>query len=166
MRGAISLAAALSLPLAVASRDVLIFVTFGVILATLMVQGLTLPLLIRVLGVEGERAWTPDEAVARLEAAQAALDQLDGMEERGEIPEELIGRLRALYQARFQRCVAALGGEGKPAPRTSYGQLRRDLIRSERDALLTLRDGGRLRQDVLRRIERDLDLEEARIAGR
>lgn len=165
-RGAISLAAALSLPLAVASRDVLIFVTFGVILATLLVQGLTLPLLIRALGVEGERAWTPDEAIARLEAAQAALDRLDEMEELGELSEETAVRLRTLYQARFQRCVAALGGDGQPPPRTSYGQLRRDLIRSERDALLALRGQGGLRQDVLRRIERDLDLEEARIASR
>ena len=166
MRGAISLAAALSLPLAVGSRDVMIFVTFGVILGTLLVQGLTLPLLMRALGVEGERQWTPDEAVARLEAAQSALDRLDEMEERGEIPEDLLTRLRELYQARFQRCVAVLGGDGHPAPRTSYGQLRRDLIRRERDALLALRDRGTLRQDVLRRIERDLDLEETRIAAR
>ena len=169
MRGAISLAAALSLPLAVTSRDQMIFVTFAVILATLLVQGLTLPLVIRLLGVEGERAWTPDEAIARLEAAQAALDELDELEQTGEIPEEIIVRLRELYQARFQRCVAVLGGDkqGPPdKPRIGYGRLRRKLIASERAALIDLRNQGRLRQDVLRRIERDLDLEEARLVGR
>jgi Na+/H+ antiporter len=166
MRGAISLAAALSLPLAVGARDRMIFVTFGVILATLLVQGLTLPLVVRGLGVQGEREWTPDEAIARLEAAQSALDRVDELEESGGAPEEVLARLRELYQARFQRCVAVLGGEGAAPPRRGYGDLRRELIGRERAALLGLRDSGKLRQDVLRRIERDLDLEEARLASR
>ncbi len=166
MRGAVSLAAALSLPLAVPGRDELIFVTFGVILVTLLAQGLTLPAVIRALGIEGERPWTPDEAVARLEAAQAALDELDELEQSGELPDETLRRLRELYEARFQRCMAAIGAGEAQRPRISYGAVRRRLIARERDALVALRDQGRLRLDVLRRIERDLDLEEARLADR
>jgi monovalent cation/hydrogen antiporter len=157
MRGAISLAAALSVPLAVGARSEIVFVTFVVILVTLVGQGLTLPLLLRALGLEGERPWTPDEAIARLEAAQAALDRLDELR-----------RLRELYRARFRACMAVIGGEGdgRPPPDERlrrYGEMRRELITVERSTLLGLRDEGRLRVEVLRSIQRDLDLEEARL---
>jgi Na+/H+ antiporter len=166
MRGAISLAAALSVPLAVDGRAQILFLTFVVLLVTLVGQGLTLPALLRALHVEGPRPWTPDEAIARLEAAQAALDRLDELEEEG-IDEAQLKRMRDLYRARFRACVAVIGGgtDGRPPPdpRREYGVLRRDLIGVERDTLLHLRNSGRLRQDVLRQIERDLDLEEARL---
>jgi CPA1 family monovalent cation:H+ antiporter len=164
MRGAISLAAALSVPLSVSARPQIVFLTFVVILVTLVGQGLTLPALLRALRVEGPRPWSPDEAIARLEAAQAALDRLDQLEDEG-IDEEQLRRLRELYRARFRACVAAAGGQdGRPPPdMRRYGDLRRDLIGVERDTLLRMRNDGRLRQDTLRDIERDLDLEEARL---
>jgi CPA1 family monovalent cation:H+ antiporter len=166
MRGAISLAAALSVPLAVGERSQIVYVTTIVILVTLVGQGVTLPLLLRALRLEGERPWSPDEAVARLEAAQAALDRLDELEEEG-ATEEQLRRMRELYRSRFRACQAVLGGEtdGRPPPdpRLAYGELRRDLIGVERDTLLSLRDQGRLRPEVLREIQRDLDLEEARL---
>jgi monovalent cation/hydrogen antiporter len=167
MRGAISLAAALSVPLAVGARSEIVFVTFVVILVTLVGQGLTLPLLLRALGLEGERPWTPDEAIARLEAAQAALDRLDELQEEG-ASEEQLRRLRELYRARFRACMAVIGGEGdgRPPPDERlrrYGEMRRELITVERSTLLGLRDEGRLRVEVLRSIQRDLDLEEARL---
>jgi hypothetical protein len=175
MRGAISLAAALALPEALdsdapfAQRELLIFVTVGVIAVTLVGQGLTLPLLLRKLGLQGDREWSPDEAIARLEAAQAALDRLDELEREERITEERLRRMRELYRARFRRCMAVIGGDGEEAraasrePAARYGELRRELIGVERDAILGLRNEGRLKADVMREIQRDLDLEEARL---
>ncbi len=167
MRGAISLAAALSVPRSVPERPALIAVTFGVILLTLVGQGLTLPPLLRALRLRADRVWSPDEAVARLEAAQSALDRLDELEEDGAAAEP-VRRLRELYRARFRQCVAVLNAEGERPPELddsyrSFSSLRRELIRAERTTLLDLRGDGRLRPDVLRLIERDLDLEEARL---
>ena len=167
MRGAISLAAALSL--SIPQRDVIIFITVGVIAVTLVGQGLTLSPLMRLLGVEREREWSPDEAVARLEAAQAALDRLDELEREGAITPERLRRMRELYRSRFRRCMAVIGGDAEEAraaarePIERYSELRRDLIGVERDALLGLRNEGRLKPDVWREILRDLDLEEARL---
>lgn len=169
MRGAISLAAALAIPTSVDGRDEIIFITFVVILVTLVGQGLTLPTLLRVLGIHGPRPWSPEEAIARLEAAQTALDRLDDLEDEG-ASEEQLRRLRELYRARFQRCQAVIGGDGSAAsahnePRLRYSALRRELIGVERGALVDLRNRGRLRPELLRVIERDLDLEEARLGG-
>jgi monovalent cation/hydrogen antiporter len=178
MRGAVSLAAALALPLELdsgaefATRDLIIYLTVAVILATLVLQGLTLPLLIRRLGLSGDRQWAPDEAIGRLAAAQAALDRLDEVEQSGEaVPEVAIERLRELYRARFARCVAALEGDRSSRvavenPLSGYRSLRQDLIRREREVLLDMRREGRIKQDVMRRIERDLDLDDARLSSR
>ena len=84
------------------------------ILVTLVGQGLTLPALIRALRLPGEREWSPEEAIARLEAAQTALDRLDELEDEDRIAEEPLRRLRDLYRARFRQCVAVLGGEKAP----------------------------------------------------
>jgi Na+/H+ antiporter len=172
MRGAISLAAALALPdvgSRFEQRDLLIVVTVGVIAVTLVGQGMTLPLLLRLLGLHGTREWSPDEAIARLEAAQAALDRLDELEREERITDERLRRMRELYRARFRRCMAVIGGDGEEAraasrePIERYSALRRELIGVERDAILGLRNDGRLKPDVMREIQRDLDLEEARL---
>lgn len=172
MRGAISLAAALALPAQIEDRELLIFVTVGVIAVTLVGQGLTLGPLMRRLGIEGVRDWSPDEAIARLEAAQAALDRLDELEREERIGEERLRRMRELYRARFRRCMAVIGGDGDDARGEAardgveqYGALRRELIGVERDAILGLRNAGTLRQETMRLIQRDLDLEEARLPG-
>ena len=166
MRGAVSLAAALAVPASVAGRPEILLITFGVILFTLVGQGLTLPGLLAALGLSGGRPWSPDEATARLEAAQSALDRLDELEDEG-VDEERLRRLRELYRARFRQCLAVLGGERDGGPpedgRLTYGALRREPIRVERAALLDLRREGRVRADVVRTIERDLDLDEARL---
>lgn len=118
MRGAVSLAAALALPLTLdsgqpfGSRDMIIYLSVAVILVTLVFQGLTLPALVGALGLAERRPWAPDEAVARLQAAQAALDRLDQLAaEREGLPEDAVERLRDIYRARFARCVASLSGE-------------------------------------------------------
>jgi len=167
MRGAISLAAALSITTDIPGRDEVIFLTFIVILVTLVGQGLTLPAVVRALKLREEREWSPEEAIARLEAAQTALDRLDELDDDHRIAEEPLRRLRELYRARFQQCVAVLGGEKAPdvadEQRLRYSVVRRDLIQSERSAVLGLRNEGRISQETQRVIERDLDLEEARL---
>ena len=101
-------------------------------------------------------------------AAQSALDRLDEMEADGRASAAQLQRLRDLYRARFRMCQAVLSGEDPEAAAreqriADYGELRRELIRIEREELLTLRSAGRLRDQTMRQIERDLDLEEARI---
>lgn len=167
MRGAISLAAALAVPESVAGREEILFITFVVILVTLVGQGLTLPALLKALGIHGPRPWSPEEAIARLETAQTALDRLDELEDEG-ASEEQLRRMRELYRARFRRCQAAIGGDGTAStaqsePRLRYSALRKELIAVERGALIDLRNRGRLRPELMRVIERDLDLEEARL---
>jgi monovalent cation/hydrogen antiporter len=168
MRGAISLALALSVSTAVEERPQILLITFGVILVTLLGQGLTLPLLLRALRLPAENRWAPDEARARLATAQAALDRLEELEDEGAAPEAL-ERLRELYRARFAQCVAALDGDGGAPdavqPVLRYRDLRRGVIEVERRTLLELRRSGEVTADVVRRVERDLDLEETRLGG-
>jgi monovalent cation/hydrogen antiporter len=168
MRGAVSLAAALAVPLTVDGRPEIIFLTFALILVTIVGQGLSLPFIVRALGLENPRRWSDEEAVARMEAAQSALDRLDQMEDDERAGEHQLTRLRDLYRARFRMCQAVLAGEDQETAIreqriADYGQLRRELIGVEREELLALRGVGRLRDQTLRQIERDLDLEEARI---
>jgi len=166
MRGAISLAAALAVSTEVPERPQILLLTFGVIFVTLVGQGLTLPPLLRVLKLPGENRWSPDEAQVRLESAQAALDRLEELEDEGAAAEPL-RRLRELYRQRFALCVALLGGGEIPEDgrrdQRDYGAMRRELIAVERATLLRMRNDGTVGADVIRRVERDLDLEEARI---
>ncbi len=168
MRGAVSLAAALAVPLSVSGRPQIIFLTFALILITIVGQGLSLPFIVHALGLENPRRWSDEEAVARMEAAQSALDRLDEMESDKRAEEKQLIRLRDLYRARFRMCQAVLAGEDPDVAAreqriADYGELRRELIGIEREELLVLRGAGRLRDQTLRQIERDLDLEEARI---
>jgi CPA1 family monovalent cation:H+ antiporter len=168
MRGAVSLAAALAVPLSVGARPQIIFLSFALILVTLVGQGLSLPFIVRALKLEEPRRWSDEEAVARMEAAQSALDRLDQIEDEERASETQLKRLRDLYRGRFRMCQAVLGGEDpETAAReqrlADYGELRRELIGIEREELLSLRGAGRLRNSTMRQIERDLDLEEARI---
>jgi len=168
MRGAVSLAAALAVPLSVEARPQIIFLTFALILVTLVGQGLSLPFIVRALRLEEPRRWSDEEAVARMEAAQSALDRIDEMEDEERAGESQLKRLRDLYRARFRMCQAVLGGEDPEAAAreqriADYGELRRELIGIEREELFGLRRAGRLSNQTMRQIERDLDLEEARI---
>lgn len=168
MRGAVSLAAALAVPLSVSARPQLVVLTFALVLVTLVGQGLTLPLLLRGVERPEERRWSDEEAAARMEAAQAALDRLDEIDEEDGASEAQLTRLRDLYRARFRVCLAVLGGENPAAAQHEerqlrYGRLRRELIGVERETLLALRAAGRVSNQTMRLIQRDLDLEEARL---
>jgi Na+/H+ antiporter len=173
MRGAVSLAAALTVPEGgpfAADRDLILFLTFAVILATLVLQGLTLPSLIKALGLreDGEAARI-GELRARLEGARSALQRLDKIcAENGLLAENERG-MREYYEDRIARYEAGIEAGGMTdeyaESSAAWRRWRRDLIEAERDAIIRMRDGGEISPETMRRIERDLDLEESRIGG-
>jgi len=175
MRGAISLAAALAVPTVVADgspfpdRELVLFLTFAVILLTLVLQGLTLKPLIDALRLDSEeQAHKVMELEARLAGAHAALDRLKGLgDER--VPQGARERTREQYEERLRRYEAGIdaGGTTDEYAETSaaWRDWRRELIAAEREAVLSLRDRGEISPEVMRRVMRDLDLEESRIGG-
>src|SRR5918996_692419 len=172
MRGAVSLAAALALPLATDAgtpfpdRDLIVFLTFAVILGTLVLQGLTLPSLIDALGLEDDRLADKEEAKARIHAAEAALARLEELLEEEWVLEDTADRLRGLYNFRRERFRSRFGAESDRTIEdrsSNYQRLRHELLAAERRAILELRRSGRIDDAVMRRVERDLDLEDARL---
>jgi len=178
MRGAVTLAAALALPLKTAAgdpfpgRDAVIFLAFSVVLVTLIGQGLTLPALIRALGVEDDGSLEHEEVHARRAATDAALERIEEM--RAEVPGHLplLDQLKERYEHREEHLVhehgdeldGALADELTPeqVEELEHDEIRRSVISAERIAILDLRDRGEITDDTLRRIERDLDLDELR----
>ena len=172
MRGAVSLAAALALPLSTdadapfPNRDLIVFLTFGVILGTLVVQGLTLPALIRWLDLEDDGLAEKEEAKARIRAAEAALARLDELVDEDWVRADTAERLRGLYGFRRDRFRARFDTESDGAiedQSAAYQRLRRELLEAERQAVRQLRREGFIDDDVMRRVQRDLDLEEQRL---
>jgi len=164
MRGAVSLAAALSLEPEFPERDLIIFLTFCVIIATLVGQGLTLPWLVRRLGVVATTDEEVEEAQARRAAVDAALVRLTDLE--GAYPDHLplIEQLRARYEHEAGHAVPT---EGDPRDESEqelldHREIRNAVLFSEREAIIRLRDDGAISDDILRRVERDLDLEALR----
>jgi monovalent cation/hydrogen antiporter len=172
MRGAVSLAAALALPLEAAGgrpfpeRSLLIFVTFGVILATLVLQGLTLPALIRRARTPVDNADEREELRARLDATSAALARLDELAEQDWTRGDTVERVRALFEYRHRRLSARTApeqGEDYEERSLAYQRLTRELLEAQRREIVRLRNQGVISSDVMHRIERDLDLEDARL---
>jgi CPA1 family monovalent cation:H+ antiporter len=166
MRGAVSLAAALALPLVppFPERDLIVFLTFTTILATLVGQGLTLPFLIRRLGVGDDGSARRDELRARQAATDAAMRRLDELvtEVPGHVP--LIEQLREQYRHRadhYGRADTTAGGAVDHEQR-DHERIRREVVRAERLAVIELRERGEISNASLRRLERDLDLDELR----
>jgi CPA1 family monovalent cation:H+ antiporter len=174
MRGAVSLAAALALPLstdagdAFPNRELIIFLTFGVILASLVVQGLSFPALLRLLGLEDEGRVEKEETKARIYAAEAALARLDELEQEEWVRDDTLERLRGFFNFRRERFRSRFDPESDGAIETrsqDYQRLQRELLAAERDAVFDLRRQQRIDDLVMRRVIRDLDLEEARLDG-
>jgi monovalent cation/hydrogen antiporter len=172
MRGAVSLAAALALPLQTDAgtpfpgRDLILFLTFSVILVTLVGQGLTLPLVIRVLGIEDDGVDDRQDAKARIHAAEAALARLEELATEDWVREDTAERVRGAYNFRTSRFRARLddGDDGAIESRSQdYQRLRRELLDAERSALVELRRAGVISNDVWLRVGRDLDLEDQRL---
>ncbi len=172
MRGAVSLAAALALPLETdvgapfPDRELILFLTFSVILATLVGQGLTLPVVIRILGLEDEGIEEREDAKARVHAAEAALARLEELVGEEWVREDTAERMRGAYRFRTSRFQARLdyGDDGAIESRSQdFQRLRHELLDAERRALIDLRRSGTISNDVWLRVGRDLDLEDERL---
>jgi Na+/H+ antiporter len=172
MRGAVSLAAALAIPLATDTgaqfpdRDLIVFLTFCVILGTLVVQGLSLPLIIRTLGVEADQLDEKEDSKARIKAAEAALARLEELLDEDWVRDDTADRLRGLYNFRRDRFSSRFDTESDGAIEErsqNYQRLRRELLEAERAAIVGLRRDGVINDDAMRRLQRDLDLEDARL---
>jgi Na+/H+ antiporter len=172
LRGAVSLAAALALPLTTRGgvpfpdRDLITFLAFSVILATLVVQGLSLPGLIHVLGLEDDGISAKEETKARIYAAEAALTRLDELAGSDWVREQTLARMRGSYTFRLNRFRARFDGEDDGSieqQSQDYQRLRREVLDAERQAVVDLRRAGRISDEVMNRVQRDLDLEDARL---
>jgi monovalent cation/hydrogen antiporter len=172
MRGVVSLAAALALPLKKADgspfpgRDLIFFLSFVIILATLVVQGLSLPPLIQWLGVEADDSLEHEEREARLAANKAALGRLHGVAEKDPTKAEALKRLRIEYEDRIRQLEATEPDHATRRLRlfsTEYERLSREGLKQERDTILELRNKDVINDEVLRRIQQDIDLAEARL---
>jgi CPA1 family monovalent cation:H+ antiporter len=168
MRGVVSLAAAFTLPTFFPFRDLVLFLTFAVILATLVGQGLTLPFLIRRLGIGDDGSVQHEEIHAREASVEAALGRLEELAVEWSGHLELIEQLRARYQHAEEHLEHDHEAEGAPEPdqeQIEHEAIRRAVIDAQRVAIIDLRDRGVIGDAALRRVERDLDLEELRAEG-
>ena len=169
MRGVVTLAAAFAIPPQVPHRDTLVFLAFFVTVATLLLHGLTLPAVIRRLGVHDTSA-TADalaEAQAQYAAAQASiarLDELTAYEPDDSGVRHTAEKLRRLTEMRANSAWERLGrpaSEAGESPSAAYRRLRREMVARERSEFVARRDAGEIDDAVLRRVMRELDLEEA-----
>jgi CPA1 family monovalent cation:H+ antiporter len=169
MRGVVSLATALALPVEIGAgrdfphRNLIIFVAFTVILATLVIQGLTLGPLIRLLGLHADSSGAREEAIARMEAAKAALAALSKLENDTTLDRQSLHRLRSDYEHR----IADLHSTSGTTPVIQVVQanaqmrhLRVVALSAERNQIVAMRNGSIIGDEILHRIEREIDLEE------
>jgi Na+/H+ antiporter len=173
MRGGVSLAAALALPLTAAGhpfpeRSDVILIAYIVIAATLVIPGLTLSPLIRRLGLAEEAAVAKEEARARVALAHAALGHIEELAEREQLSEPIAEAARLTYEQRIYRLDPEVDGHAADGDEAASARrlrdLRRELITVERSRLADLRRRGEVSADSMRRIEHELDLEESRLS--
>jgi Na+/H+ antiporter len=169
MRGVVSLAAASAVPLTTGSgapfpgRDEIVYLGFLITVGTLLVQGWTLPAVIRRLALRGQDDYTDAlaEAQAQNDAARAATARLDQLDDGDPLAERAVAKLRASLEARTNAAWERLGGaDDSGTPSAVYRRLRRELLIAEREVFLRYRDARQIDDEVFRRIQRDLDLEE------
>jgi CPA1 family monovalent cation:H+ antiporter len=174
MRGVDSLATALALPFITAAgapfpgRDTIIFISFVVILVTLVAQGLTLPLLIRILNVKGDGKADREEYIARVTANQSALAYLEKLRESEQEHREQLDLLQAQYHERLAQLETGEDAAGSTAedsdrPASPLHQFALGALRVEHETLIDLRNGHRINDETLRVVQRDVDLAETRI---
>lgn len=175
MRGAVSLAAALALPLSVngsppaprfPDRELIQFLTFAVIFATLVVQGLSLPTLIRRLNITDGGEAANEELKARLGATKAALAQIEALRSEDWTRDDTLDRMRAAYDYRKRRLAARAGkieDDGYEDRSLAYQQAVQIVLGAQRDALVELRRAGTISNETMNRVIQELDLEESRL---
>ncbi|MEA2353819.1 MAG: monovalent cation/hydrogen antiporter [Thermoleophilaceae bacterium] len=172
MRGAVSLAAALALPLETDAgtpfpdRNLLIFLTFAVIFSTLVLQGLSLPALIRRTGIHADEAEDHEELRARLAATKAALAHIEELADEDWTRDDTIERMRGAYEYRKRRLAARAGkieDDGYEDRSIAYQQTIQSVLAAQREALVRMRDERKISNEVMNRVLRELDLEETRL---
>jgi CPA1 family monovalent cation:H+ antiporter len=167
MRGAVSLAVALALPLDFEQRDLLIFLTFAVIFVTLVLQGLTLPPLIRWLGVVDDGTQeSHEELKARLVATKAALARIEELKAEEWTRDDTLERMQQQYEYRKRRLAARAGkieDDGYEDRSFAYQTILREVLEAQRAEVVRLRNEGTISNEVMHRIERELDLEDERL---
>ncbi|HEU4684573.1 MAG TPA: Na+/H+ antiporter [Nitrospira sp.] len=171
MRGIVTLAAALALPVATASgapfpfRAEIILLSFSVILATLVVQGLSLPPLIRLLHLSEDNELEREEMLARRRAASAALERLESLAGQPWARKSQVEQLLSFYGRRVQRFAGSdpVDEDCTDEARASFQRLRQEAIAAEREALIALRNSGVISDEVLHRLEYELDVEAVRL---
>jgi CPA1 family monovalent cation:H+ antiporter len=170
LRGSVSLAAALALPHGFPERDLLIYLTLAVIFATLVLQGLTLPVLIRRLGIEDDGAGEHEQLRARGEATRAAIEHLGRLGDEDWTREDSVERMIRFYEFRLRRIKQRAGkldvdgDEGDLNERSeSYQRMVREVLDAQRVRIIELRDEGVISDGVLYALERELDLEDQRL---
>jgi CPA1 family monovalent cation:H+ antiporter len=167
MRGSVSLAAALALDPDFPQRNLILLLTFAVIFATLVLQGLTLPAVIRALGVRDDGEDDREEVLGRRAAAAVALERLDELALEEWTHDDTIGRMRKLYEYRTRRFAAQAGetddGDGIEHRSRKYQKAVRAVLDAQRAELVRLRNSGEISNEVMHRLERELDLEDERL---
>jgi CPA1 family monovalent cation:H+ antiporter len=167
MRGSVSLAAALALAPDFPQRNVVLLMTFAVILATLVMQGLTLPVLIRRLGVRDDGSEAREELVGRRAAVDAALARVDELAAEQWTREDTVERMRMKYQYSGRRLASRAGepedDEDYEHRARKYQMMVRAVLDAQRAELTRLRNSGTISNEVMHRLERELDLEDERL---
>jgi Na+/H+ antiporter len=174
MRGSVSLAAALAVPLNTEAgapfpeRDLIILLAFVVIVVTLVGQGLTLGPLINRLGICDDGSEEREELHARQVMAEAALERIEEVAGEDWVYDDTVERVRGMYSYRQRRFAALDGGDGSEfEERTGqYTRFMFELFDAQREALIGLRNAGDISDEVRRKVERELDLEESRLTPR
>jgi len=176
IRGIVSLAAALAIPLETASgetfpyRDLILFLTFAVIVVTLIGQGLLMPRVIRWLGLaergrEERRLEAAEEVASRRLTIEAALRRIDELAGERDLPAEVVAPLRAHNLERLRQLDYRINVDAnEPRLAEASDEIARQLIAAERQHLYALMSDDRLGDEARRRIENDLDLREAQLA--
>jgi Na+/H+ antiporter len=169
LRGAVSLAAALAIPLSIGGvqfphRDLIIFITFTVILVTLVGGGLTLPLIVRALNTEAEEDEEAGERQKGLAlASAAALRRIGELESEGTIDAQHAGALRRRYEHRRELDSETEDG-ASPEHRRQHVDAEREVLDAQRYALIAMRERGEIDNVVLREIQMRLDLEDTKLS--
>jgi monovalent cation/hydrogen antiporter len=167
MRGGVSLAAALAIPASVGERELVILVAYGVVVVTLVVPGLTLAPLIRALGLGQSEEHRRQEVEARMRLTHAALERFDELGEHGDFPEPDLERLRDRYQARLDRLRDRLEeASGHPDHRTEAAEAQIEALEAERELLSEMRRERAFPSELLRELEAEIDVDEARVRSR
>jgi Na+/H+ antiporter len=167
LRGAVSLAAALAIPAEVPDRELAVVLSYGVVVVTLVLPGLTLAPLIRRLGLAQSDERRRQETQARMRLTHAALERFDEIAEHENVPPDELERLRDRYEARLERLRDRLDeAGGHPDHRTEAAGAQIDALEAERRLIAEMRRERAFPGELLRELEAEIDVDEARVRSR